>query len=204
VIDNSTADSLALFPFSSSHVLSLYGYILSRLSMIVGYNIGGMTYLHLHLYPHVTNPIDHCSFPYISNFMAFTKQLAFGPRPYINWLLDSDIVPSSVLQIMHSNVLSNENWPSRPQVFWGDLVTLFWFLVLTGSWNLQFLVTILCSDHPHIYFQICNTKGLILKLHHATTIRIIINNMNSRGVTIPTKLIKKHAKKVMPGKISIY
>jgi hypothetical protein len=68
---NSTVHS-TLFPFSSSRVLSPSGYILCRLSMIAGSSVVGLTYLHFHLYPHMTNPIDRCSFPYLRNFPLFT------------------------------------------------------------------------------------------------------------------------------------
>jgi hypothetical protein len=68
---NSTAHS-TLFPFSSSCVLSPSSYILCRLSMIAGSSIVEMTYLHFHLYPHMTNPINCCSFPYLHNFPLFT------------------------------------------------------------------------------------------------------------------------------------
>jgi hypothetical protein len=95
VIYNSTADSLALFPFSSSRVLSLSGYILSHLSMITGSSIGGLTYLHLHLYPHMTNPTDHCSFPYLANFMAAVVGLA----------LSNSVASCSVIYILHSKLL---------------------------------------------------------------------------------------------------
>jgi hypothetical protein len=61
---------LSLFPFSSSHPLSLPSYILSHLFMIAGCRVGGLTYLHLHLYPHMMNPTDRCSFPYLVNFMV--------------------------------------------------------------------------------------------------------------------------------------
>jgi hypothetical protein len=74
----SSARYLALFPLSSSHVLSLSRYILSRLSIIVGSNVGGLTYLHLHLYPHMMNPIDRCSFPYLANFMPAVVGLALS------------------------------------------------------------------------------------------------------------------------------
>jgi hypothetical protein len=33
-------------------------------------NVGGLTYLYLHLYNHMTNPTDHCCFPYLANFMS--------------------------------------------------------------------------------------------------------------------------------------
>jgi hypothetical protein len=128
-----------------------------------------------------------------------TKQLAPGPLPYTNWLPDSDIIPSSMLHVMHSNVLSYTIWPSGPRVFWGNLVTLFWILILVGSWNLKFLVIISCSSHPRTSFQICNTKGLILKRHHATIVKIVINKQKSREPTIPTELVQKHAKKILPG-----
>jgi hypothetical protein len=100
---------------------------------------------------------------------------------------------------MHSNVPSYTIWPSGPRVFWGDLVTLFWILALAGSRNLQLLVIVSCSSHPRTSFQICNTKGLILKHHHATTVKIVINKKKSREPTIPTELVQKHAKKILPG-----
>jgi hypothetical protein len=61
---------LTIFPFSSSPLLSLSGSILSRISMIVGSQVGGLTDPHLHLYPHITSPTDRRSFPYLANFMA--------------------------------------------------------------------------------------------------------------------------------------
>jgi hypothetical protein len=96
VIYNSTTDSLALFPFSSSRVLSLSGYILSRLSMIAGSSVGGLTYLHLHLYPHMTNPTDHCSFPYLANFMAIVV---------VGLALSNSVASCSVIYILHSKLL---------------------------------------------------------------------------------------------------
>ena len=67
---------LALFPFSSSHPLFLYGYILSLLFMIVVCTVDGLTYLHLHIYPHMINLTNHCFFPYLVNFMAAVAGLA--------------------------------------------------------------------------------------------------------------------------------
>jgi hypothetical protein len=64
----------------------------------------------------------------------------------------------------------------------------------SNSWSL-----FSCSTHPRSSFQICNTKGLILKRHHATTVKIIINKKKSRQPTIPTKLVHKHAKKILRG-----
>jgi hypothetical protein len=100
---------------------------------------------------------------------------------------------------MHSNVLSYTIWPSGPCVFWRNLVTLFWILALSGSRKLQLLVIVSCSAHPPTSFQICNTKGLILKRHHTTTVKIVINKQKSRQPTIPTELVQKHAKKILPG-----
>jgi hypothetical protein len=81
-----------LFPLSSSHVLSLSSYILSHLSIIVGSSIDGMTYIHLHLYPHMTNPTDHFSFPYLANFMSTVDGLA----------LSNSVASCSVIYILHS------------------------------------------------------------------------------------------------------
>jgi hypothetical protein len=72
---------------------------------------------------------------------------------------------------MHSNFLSYTIWLSRPCLFWGNLVTLFWNLTLEGSQKIQLLVIVSCYAHPCTSFQICNTKGLILKLHHTTTVK---------------------------------
>jgi hypothetical protein len=92
--DNSTVDSLVLFPFSSSHVLSVSIYLLSGISMITASNIGGLTYLHLHLYPHMTNLTNRCSFPYLDNFMVVVVGLA----------LSNSATSCSVIYIMHSNL----------------------------------------------------------------------------------------------------
>jgi hypothetical protein len=69
---------LVLFPLSSSRVLSLCSYILSLLYMIAGCNVGLLTYLHLHLYPHMTNPINYCSFSYLVNFMTVILRRAYS------------------------------------------------------------------------------------------------------------------------------
>jgi hypothetical protein len=63
---------------SSSRVLSLSSYILSRLSMIASSNVGVLTYIDLHLYPHMTNPTDRCSFSYLVNFMPAVVGLALS------------------------------------------------------------------------------------------------------------------------------
>jgi len=135
----------------------------------------------------------------VTNKHTGTKQLAPRPPPYKNWFPNSDIVPSFVLHIMYSNVLSATIWPSGPHIFWGDLVTLFWILALAGSRNLQFLVTVSCFVHPRTSFQICNTKGLMLIHHQETTIKIITNKQNPRGLTIRTELVHKHVEKIFPG-----
>jgi hypothetical protein len=46
--------------------------------MIAGSRVGGLTYFHLHLYPHMTNPTNRCSFPYLANFMAAVVGLALS------------------------------------------------------------------------------------------------------------------------------
>ena len=88
---------LNLFPFSSSRVLSLSSYILSHLSMIAGSNVGVLTYLHLHLYPHMTNLTDCCSFPYLANFMVAVVRLA----------LSNSAASCSVIYILNSKLLSS-------------------------------------------------------------------------------------------------
>jgi len=104
VLYNSTAHS-ALFLFSSSCVLSPSGYILSRLSMIAGSSVGGLTYIHFHLYPHMTNPTDHCSFPYLENFMATLARL-----PLLN-----SVASCSVIYILNSKLLSSTITPRTPR-----------------------------------------------------------------------------------------
>jgi hypothetical protein len=104
VLYNSTAHS-TLFPFSSSHVLLPSGYILSRLSMIVSSSVCGLTYLHFHLYPHMTNPIDHYSFPYLANFMAALVRLTRS----------NYVASCSVIYILHSNLPSSTIPPRTPR-----------------------------------------------------------------------------------------
>jgi len=38
--------------------------------MIVGSLVGGLIDAHLHIYPHITSPINHQSFPYLADFMT--------------------------------------------------------------------------------------------------------------------------------------
>jgi hypothetical protein len=104
VLYNSTAHS-ALFPFSSSRVLSPSGYILSHLSMIAGTSIVGLTYLHFHLYPHMTNPIDRCSFLYLANFMVALVGLA----------LSNSVASCSVIYILNSKLSSSTIPPRIPR-----------------------------------------------------------------------------------------
>jgi hypothetical protein len=79
---------------------------------------------------------------------------------------------------MHSNVLSDTIRPSRPHVFWGDLVSLFWILLLTASWNLQFLVTVLgCA------FELC--CFLFREIHLALKIFVICNSTTDSLVLFP-------------------
>jgi hypothetical protein len=81
--------------FSSSRSLSLSGYILSRLSMVSGSRVGRLTCLHLHLYPHTTDRVDRCSFPYLANFMAVVAGST----------LTNPTVYRSVIYILHSKHL---------------------------------------------------------------------------------------------------
>jgi hypothetical protein len=104
VLYNSTAHS-ALFPFSSSRVLSPSGYILSRLSMIAGSSVGGLTYLHFHLYPRMTNPTDRCSFPYLANFMAALAGLA----------LSNSVASCSMIYMLNSKLPSSTIPPQTPR-----------------------------------------------------------------------------------------
>jgi hypothetical protein len=83
---------LALFPFSSSHLLSLFGYIISLLSMIMGYRIGGMKYIHIHLYSHMTSLTDRYSFPYLANCMSAVAELA----------LSNSVASCFIIYILHS------------------------------------------------------------------------------------------------------
>jgi hypothetical protein len=100
ILYNSTVYS-TLFPFSSSLVLSPSSYILSHLSMIVGSIIGGLTYIHFHLYPHTTNPTNRCSFPYLANFMVTLAGLAlsnFATSCSVIYILNSKL-PSSTIPL---------------------------------------------------------------------------------------------------------
>ena len=76
-----------------------------------------------------------------------------------------------MLQIMHSNVLSDTIRPLGPHVFWGDLVSLFWILLLTASWNLQFLVIVLCWRIRTLLLLVpwntyCTQNFCDLRFHH--------------------------------------
>ena len=99
MIYNSTVDSLVLFPFSSSHVLWLCGYIISLLSIIVGSSVGGLTYLYLHLYNQMMNPTDHCCFSYLANFKAAVVGLAV-----------SNSASCCIMYILHSKM----SWSTIP------------------------------------------------------------------------------------------
>ena len=99
VIYNPNVESLVLFPFSSSLVLSLCGYILSCLSMITGSSVGGLTYLYLHLYNHTMNLTDRCFFPYLANFMPMVGRFAV-----------SNSASCCVLYILHSKL----SWSTIP------------------------------------------------------------------------------------------
>jgi len=74
-----------------------------------------------------------------------TKKLAPGRPPYTNWLSGSHIIPSSVLQIMHSNVMSDTIRPLGPHILWGDLVTIFRILVLGRLLNNSCFFDMACS-----------------------------------------------------------
>jgi len=65
----------------------------------------GMTYLHLHLYPHMTNLTDWCSFPYLANFMAAVVELA----------LSKSVASCSMIYIFHSKVRWSTIPPQTPR-----------------------------------------------------------------------------------------
>ena len=109
-----------LFPLSSSHILSLSSYILSRLSMIVGSNIGVLTYLHLHLYPHMPNWTAHSSFSYLVKFMPVVAELV-----QLNYASSC-----SVIYILHSK-FSWSTIPPCTQPFFPFLDLMYYhFLVI--------------------------------------------------------------------------
>jgi hypothetical protein len=66
-----------------------------------------------------------------------TNQLGFHSPQYTNWLPDSDIVHSSMLQIIHSNVQRDTIRRYRPLLLCRHLLSLFWILLLLVSWNMQ-------------------------------------------------------------------
>ena len=102
------------------------------------------------------SPTYHFPIPYLATFSIAGSQksgikiafpmfcnLQIVPRVlrYTNWLLNSHIILSFVLHLLHSKVLRHTIWPSGPQVSWGTLFTLFWslsahFPYLAISWNL--------------------------------------------------------------------
>jgi len=79
----STVRYLSLFPFLFSHPLWLSGFILSRPSMMGGCRVCRLTYLHLHLYLHMTNPTNRYTFPYLGNFMAAFTGSTHTNQPFV-------------------------------------------------------------------------------------------------------------------------
>jgi hypothetical protein len=61
---------LPIFSFFSSPLLSVFGSILSCVSMLVGSRDGELKNPHVHLYLHNTIPTDRRSFAYLANFMV--------------------------------------------------------------------------------------------------------------------------------------
>jgi hypothetical protein len=45
--------------------------------------VRGLAYLHFHLYLHMTNPTDHCSFAHLGNFMVVVVGLAHTNWPFL-------------------------------------------------------------------------------------------------------------------------
>jgi hypothetical protein len=41
--------------------------------MIMGSQVGVLRDPHIHLYPHITSSTDHCSFPYLANFISMVS-----------------------------------------------------------------------------------------------------------------------------------
>jgi hypothetical protein len=84
-----------------------------------------------------------------------------------------------------SRLLGNSFHPSlnpiRPlSILAHFLECLSRILRLASSRNLQLLVIISCAHHLLTSFKVCNDQGLMIKVHHETTIQIIINKKKAR------------------------
>jgi hypothetical protein len=89
------------------------------------------------------------------------------------------------LTVGASRLLGNPCHPSlklvRPlSILAHFLESLSRILGLAGSRNLQFLVIVSCARHLRTSFQVCNNQGLMLTVHHATTVKIVINKQKAR------------------------
>jgi hypothetical protein len=112
---------LLVFPFSSSPLLVVYGSILSHVSMLAGSRGGELKNPHLHLYLHITSPIDRCSFAYSANFMAAGSRVSaiehscpvFGVyilHPKLWW---STIRPQTPRTHKPNSTYDDYVWPSQ-------------------------------------------------------------------------------------------
>jgi hypothetical protein len=136
---------LPLFPFSCSPLLSLYGYILSRLSMIAGSQVGRLTDPHLHLYPHITSPTDRRSFPYLANFMAAVsgvgaielscrlfRHIHVAPKTFVIYNSNPELLKLASFTLPgFTKVSKHLSLPSIPTTFAPFQCTLIMLLLVT-------------------------------------------------------------------------
>jgi hypothetical protein len=89
------------------------------------------------------------------------------------------------LTLGKSRLLGNHCHPSlkpvRPlSILSHFMESLSRILGLAGSRNLQFLVTVYCARHLRTSFKVCNDQGLMLTVHHATTVQTVIKKKKAR------------------------
>jgi hypothetical protein len=85
------------------------------------------------------------------------------------------------LTLGKSRLLGNHFHPSLKLVRLLSILSHFMeslsrILGLAGSQNLQFLVIVYDARHLHTSFKVCNDQGLMLTIHHATTLHTVIKN----------------------------
>ena len=121
------------FLFSHSFIPCSFSFLLlshffPKMSCCAGWRI--------HAFRPSASTLSRLHFPLFRDLQTTLRLLRYA---YL--LLDSHIIPSFVLHILHWNVLIYTIWRAMPYVFSGTLVTLFWsssdrFPHLAISWNL--------------------------------------------------------------------
>jgi len=141
-----------IFPFSYSPLLSLFVSILSRIYMIMGSWVGGLTDPHLHLYSHITSPTDCHSFPYLANFMNTGSQVGtiklsclvfrdihISPKTFVIYNLTPKSSNSQASLYLRWVCLSPSNHPAFSYLvdYSPPIVTDLWVHGLSGSQKFQ-------------------------------------------------------------------